>query len=138
MPPATPTATYPTYVPPSRPLGVAILAVLVGLFGALLIVGGVLLLIGAGAIALLGTGALHTVIGHVGLVVGAVVVIFGAIVLGLAVGLWHLRMWALALTLLVLIVELAILVYAGDIVSLSFLLALVLFVYLLAVNRHFR
>jgi hypothetical protein len=134
---ATAPPTSP-YARPPRPLGVAVLAVLVGLFGVLLIVGGLLIVIGAGVLSIFGTGAIPSVVGHVGLVVGAVVVIFGAIILGLAVGLWHLRMWALALTLLVLIVELALLGYAGEFLTLTFLISLVLFIYLLAVNRHFR
>ena len=127
----------PQYAPaPSRPLGVAILAVLVGLYGILLILAGVLVLAGVAATHFLGIPT-----GFAGLsafAVGVIVLIVGLIILGLALGLWHLRMWALVLTLLFVIFELISYGLAGAFVSLGFILALILFVYLLAVHRHFQ
>jgi len=121
--------------PPSRPLGVAILAVLVGLLGFLLILGGALVLAGAAAVSYLGIPS--GLAGVHGIELGAVVLIIGLIILGLALGLWHLRMWALVLTLLFVLFELAIYGLAGDFVSVGFILALILFIYLIAVRHHF-
>ena len=122
---------------PSLPLGVAILAVLIGLFGVLWILGGVLLLVSVTAFSYFNAGGLPSVLHATGLVAGIVLLIVGLIILGLAIGLWHRRMWALVLTLLVLIVVLVSYGLAGAFVSYQFIVSLVLFVYLVAVNRHF-
>ena len=128
----------PQYAPsaPSRPLGVAILAVLVGIFGFLLILVGALLLAGIAAASFLGVGT--SLVGIGGLTFGVIVLIVGLIILGLALGLWHLRMWALVLTLLFVLIELVSFGLAGNFVSFGFIFALILFVYLLAVHRHFQ
>ena len=131
---AQPTTQYAPA--PSRPLGVAILAVLVGIYGFLLILLGALVLAGVAATHFFGLPTGFAGLGTVAL--GAVVLIVGLIILGLALGLWHLRMWALVLTLLFVIFELVSYGLAGAFVSLGFILALVLFVYLLAVHRHFQ
>jgi len=123
---------------PSRPLGVAILAVLIGLFGLLWIVIGLFLLGGASLHGYEAYGANPAIFHQTGLVAGVIVLLLGLIVLGLALGLWHLRMWALALTLIVLIVVLASYVIAGNIVSLGFAISLILLIYLAAVHQHFR
>ena len=120
---------------PSRPILVSIIAFLVGLFGVLVIVVGALLLAGATAPALLGAGSF---LGTAGIVAGAITLVIGLIILGLALGLWHLRMWALVLTLLFLIFEMVANGLAGRFVSLGFILSALLFIYLLAVARHFR
>jgi hypothetical protein len=120
---------------PSRPLGVAILAVLIGIAGILWTLLGLLVIasVSIGAY----TGAIPSVFGVTGIVAGIVLLIVGLIVLGLALGLWHQRMWALVLTILFLLVELAIYGYARDFLSWGFVIALVLLVYLAAVHRHF-
>lgn len=123
---------------PSRPLGVAILAVLIGLFGVLWIVIGLFVLGGASIHGYEAYGANPAIFHQTGLVAGAIVLVVGLIILGLALGLWHLRMWALALTILVLLVVLVSDALAGSIVSLGFLVALILLIYLAAVHRHFR
>jgi hypothetical protein len=130
---AQPASSYPEL---ERPLGVAILAVLVGIFGAILIVAGILFLINVAVVAVVG---IPGSIGGAGLFVTSVVlIIVGAIILGLAAGLWNLRMWALVLTLLFVIFELISFALARDFLSLGFILALVIFVYLLAIHRDFR
>ena len=130
-------ATAPQYAPPpSRPLGVAILAVLVGLYGVILILGGLLVLVGVTVTHFLGVPTGLAGLGTLEL--GIIVFVIGLIILGLALGLWHLRMWALVLTLLFVIFVLISDAIAGAFVSLGFILALVLFVYLLAVHRHFQ
>jgi hypothetical protein len=127
----------PPYARPSRPLGVAILAVLVGILGLLWILGGLLILVHVTAIAYFNGGGLPQLLHATGVVAGLIVLIIGLIVLGLALGLWHLRMWALVLTLLVLIVELVSYGLAGNFATFGFIVSLILFVYLIAVHRHF-
>ena len=120
---------------PSRPLGVAILAVLVGIFGIFWILLGGLVLAGSTAFTFLGMGSKFD--GLTGVVAGVVILIIGLIILGVALGLWHLRMWALVLALIITFLELVSYGLAGAFVSFGFLVSLVLFVYLLAVHRHF-
>lgn len=138
--------TYPapaTLPPPARPrrelpLGVAILAVLVGLFGFLILIGGILIIVGlsiGGQLDFLGPGSSF---GFTPLIAGIIAVIIGLIILGIGVALWRLRLWALVLGLIFLFIELVSYGLEGRFVSLGFILALVIFVYLLAVNRHFR
>jgi len=131
------TTSPPVYAAsPSRPLGVAILAFLVGLFGFLLVLGGALVVAGATALSFLGVPSHFASLG--GIEFGAIILIIGLIVLGLALGLWHLRMWALVLTLLFVLFELISYGLAGLFITFGFIFALILFVYLLAVRRHFR
>jgi hypothetical protein len=120
----------------TRPLGVAILAFLVGLFGILIILGGLLIVTAATVPAFLGVPS-HLA-GASGAVWGLVVLIIGLIILGLALGLWHLRMWALVLSLIFVFIELVSFGIVGAWVSLGFILSLIILVYLLAVSRHFR
>lgn len=120
---------------PSRPLGVAILSVLVGIYGFLIFLGGLLLAVGVAVASYL--GAPTKIAGYSGVLVGVIVLIVGLIILGVAVGLWRLRMWALVLALIFTFVELVIYGLAGAFISLGFILALIVFIYLLAVHRHF-
>jgi hypothetical protein len=124
--------------PPSRPLGVAILAVLIGIYGFLEFVVGLLIAVGSAAISSLGGSSAFHILGTSGVLAGVIIAVIGLIVLGLAVGLWHLRMWALVLTLLFLAFEMVINALNGSYISFGFIVALLLFIYLLAVNRHFR
>jgi len=132
------TGTAPTYSAPapSRPLGVAILAVLVGIFGFFNTLGGILLIAGATALSFLGVA--NSFAGLGGAIAGIIVLVIGLIILGLALGLWHLRMWALALTVIFLILVMVDYGIAGAFISFGFIFALILFLYLLAVRRHFR
>jgi hypothetical protein len=134
---STPTAA--TYVqPPSRPLGVAILAVLIGLYGFLVFLIGLFVAVGATLFPYLGAANPFHGLGVGGVVGGLIVLIIGLIILGLAVGLWHLRMWALVLTVLFLILVVILDALAGAYITLGFILAVILLIYLLAVSSHFR
>lgn len=124
----------PPYQTRRRPLGVAVLAVLIGLFGLLTLLGGLLLLVGVAAGAL---PSIPLLFGVGGLTAGAIFFIIGLVLLAVAYGLWDLRMWALALAVLVLIFYLVVYGVAGAFVSVGFLLSLLLLVYLIAVRRHF-
>jgi hypothetical protein len=137
-PPAT--SSLPPVHRSSRPLGVALLSVLVGLYGILWVVLGALVLAGVAI------GAAERYLGAVTslgsvtapLVVGLILFVVGLVILGIALALWRLRLWALVLALLVLVFEMVVDGLAGNFYSLGFILAVILFVYLLAVSRHFR
>ncbi len=122
--------------PPSRPLGVAILAVLVGLFAILLILSGALVLVGGVAFSVLGHG--RSLFGLPLVVFGAIFLIGGLIILAAALGLWHLRLWALVLALIFTFLEMLSYGLSGQIATVGFVFSLILFVYLLAVHRHFH
>ena len=120
----------------TRPLGVAILAFLVGLFGVLIHHWWTAHPRGGDCPGV--PRRSREFRGESGAIWGVIVLIIGLIILGLALGLWHLRMWALVLTLIVVFIEIVSFALAGNYVSLGFVLSLIIFVYLLAVNRHFR
>jgi hypothetical protein len=125
---------YVSRASPERPLGVAILAVLIGLFGALLLVSSLLLFVFGSALA--GTGGF----GFSGSVfVDALVLLILAIVLFVvATGLWDLRLWALVLSILVVGFLWLSDVFTGRLLSLTSLVEVVLLVYLVLVRHHFR
>jgi hypothetical protein len=115
------------------PLGVAILSVLIGIFGFFILILGLLILLGgAGVFGALGVAS---VFGMTGTIAGVIVLVIGVIILGVAVGLWNQEMWALVLAVLVLL-------FYGvvDFLSSSWLglvIVVILLVYLVAVARHF-
>jgi hypothetical protein len=116
------------------PLGVAILAVLIGLFGLFVIVLGLLFLFTSAGLAVGGLGV-SSVFGYTGTIAGIIVLIVGLIILGVAVGLWNQEMWALVLAILVLIVFGVI-----DFLSsawIDLVIVVLLLVYLGAVSSHF-
>ncbi|MCI4353311.1 MAG: hypothetical protein L3K14_08030 [Thermoplasmata archaeon] len=119
---------------PSRPIGVSILAVLMGIVGALFVIGGVLL-------AVLGLG-LGLTVPAFGLtlgvtVLGIVLLILGLIILGLALGLWHQRLWALVLAIIIFALNFLSDAVAGAYFSLGAIVSILLVIYLIAVHRHF-
>ncbi len=113
------------------PLGVAILSVLIGLFGAILLVAGILIVLAIG----LGSASAFAAFG-ISFLGGVLLLIFGIIVLAVARGLWDQELWALVVSLIVFGLMLL-----SDIVRLDFglgaLILLVLVVYLAAVHNHF-
>jgi hypothetical protein len=128
---------YGTYEPapeePGLPIGVAILAVLIGIVGFVLILGGVLLA-ALGISIDLGFGAFSS---YGSLIVGVVLLIIGLIILGVALGLWHQRLWALVLAIIVFGFYFISDALVGDYFSLGAIIALILVIYLIAVHRHF-
>lgn len=128
--------SYGVATPRSRPLGVAILAFLVGLVGFVYFVAGLVLALGFSFGYVFGVAG--GVFGLSAGVVGIVFMILGLITVGVAVGLWHLRLWALILALLVTFIVLVSDALAGRFISFGFIFSLLIFVYLLAVSRHFR
>jgi hypothetical protein len=123
----------PTPPEPSRPIGVAILAVLIGIVAFLFILAGVLL-----AVLGVAVGISFPALGTYGLtVVGIVILIFGLILLGVALGLWRQRLWALVLAIIFFALYFISDALAGNYFSLGAIISLILVVYLIAVHRHF-
>jgi|SRR5580700_8009354 hypothetical protein len=114
------------------PLGVAILAILIGIFGFFVLLAGIIvILFGVG----IGLAAGSTVFGIGGLVGGIIVLILGIVILAVASGLWDQELWALALAIIVLL-------FYGvvEFVSsswLGLLIVVALLIYLVAVANHF-
>jgi hypothetical protein len=128
---------------PRLPLGVAVLAVLTGLVGAIILIAGVVILL----VALLVIASVGwTAPFGAGMIAGLVTLLVGAIVLAIATGLWDQELWAFVLAVIVtgagaLWFVARPLWDGGGIASIETLPALVfgaVFVYLLAVNNHFR
>jgi hypothetical protein len=115
------------------PLGVAILSVLIGIFGFFVIVLGVLILFGTAA-ALAGFGV-TSAFGMTGTIGGLIVLVIGVIILAVAVGLWNQELWALVLAILVLIFYGVVNYLASS--WLALIIVVLLLIYLIAVARHF-
>jgi hypothetical protein len=114
------------------PLGVAIIAVLVGIFGFFVLLAGLLIaLVGIGFGLATGT----TVFGATGAVAGLILFVIGAIILAVAFGLWDQELWALVIAIIALlffaIAEFSSGAWLGLVVS------VLLIAYLVAVSSHF-
>jgi hypothetical protein len=117
------------------PIGVAILAVLIGIVGLFLVLIGLFVALAFGLFG----GAFHSAeLFGAGLIGGILLLIFGVILLVVASGLWHQELWALVLSLIVIGILIVSAFLSGVIVSLYGIVLVLLFVYLLVVNRHFR
>jgi len=129
-------AAYPTHARTRAraqlPLGVAVLSVLIGLFGVFVLAIGLLsLLLGVGA-GLVG-GA--SVFGFSGFFAGLVSVLIGIVILAVSASLWDQELWALALAIIVLLFYGAVEFFAGA--WLGVLLIAGLLAYLIAVSPSF-
>jgi hypothetical protein len=129
-----PTPWQPTAVVPRRPLGVAILAVLISLFAVVLLLAGLLFLLST----YLGTfvPASLELIPSLDLWGAAIVALLGAALLGIATSLWNQETWALWTTVVLIFATTTYLFFTGSITVLL-LIFIVLFVYLLSVRRYF-
>ena len=116
------------------PLGVAILAILVGIFGFFVFLLGIIVLLAISGVVIGGIGV-TSVFGATGLVAGIIVVIIGLVILGVAIGLWNQELWALALAIIVLLVYGALDFLSGAWLSLA--IVAILLIYLAAVSGHF-
>ena len=132
------TAPPPAPLEDERPLGVAILAVLVALFG-----------VGAIALGLLTLANVHVawlqtyiqwvpnLKGFSGNTAAIVTLVAGIVSLAAAIGLWRLSMVALVLAILILLYEMIVFGLANEFKTVGFIASLVIFLYLIAVSRHF-
>ncbi|HYK92725.1 MAG TPA: hypothetical protein VEY07_01620 [Thermoplasmata archaeon] len=127
-------AGYPTPSPRERPLGVAILAILIGILGALFLLASIaLFLFGSYVYGVAGFGLSGN------LLIDAVIVLVVAIVLFVvATGLWSLEMWALVLSIIVIGFLWLSNIVTGHLLSFPSLVEVLLLVYLILVRQHFR
>ena len=131
--------TAPTAPPrASRPLPVAILAVIMAGYGlAAIVVGGLAFRhVSYGVL----TGLVNWVpnlASYSGAVGAAITLVLGIVILVTAVGLWRLKMLWLVIALAGVFYEIGIFAYAREFTAAPFLIALVLLVYLFAVSGHF-
>ena len=114
-----------------RPIVVSILAILIILVGLLFLFLGVIGLIATYYVAFSQFQSLAPVT----LTVSLILLVIGGIFMISGVGLWRLRLWAWALALIVVIF--ALLSEAIRFTAFSFIIELVLLIYLLAVRKHF-
>lgn len=125
---------------PHRPIGIAILSVLVVLIGVGALVIGLIVLL-APTIALGPLGGLVTIFGEnvftLGPLGGAGMFLGGFILLSVANGLWHQELWALALCAVALFAAEAVIFFYFLPFTYLFFVLLGLFVYLLAVRKSF-
>ncbi len=116
--------------PAQRPIGVAILAVLVVLGGVLLLLAAIAVLLLSAVVALGGL----TVFGLAGGILGGVLLVFALIWIGVGLGLWHLRSWAWWLAVIVMLLSII-----GSFATPIFaVIPGIILVYLLLVHSHFH
>jgi hypothetical protein len=124
----------PTAEIPRRPLGVAVLAVLIALFAVVIVLAGLIYLLSAfiGAF----VPASLDLIPSIDVLGAVILVILGAALLGIATSLWRQETWALWTTIVLVFLTTAYLFFTGSITVL-FLIFVVMFVYLISVRRYF-
>lgn len=120
------------YAPPrSRPIGVAILAVLVVLVGAVFLLAAIAVLAFSGFIALAGLPTFGLAIGGL---LGGILLIVALLWIAVGLGLWHLRSWAWWLAVIVMVLSII-----GAFASpATVVIPLILLIYLILVRQHFH
>jgi hypothetical protein len=129
-----PRAWRPVLPTPRLPIGVALLALAVAVLGVVLVAAGIFALgnqFVAGWIPLP-----KPILAIDDPLADAIVALLGGVLLAVATALWRQEVWAFALTLGALFFGLIFLFFTASI-TVAFLLVLVVFIYLLAVRRHF-
>ena len=128
------TTTYGYQAPSTKhlPIGVAILAVLIGIVGFIVLIAAILILVGATVGYLSGFA-----IAGAGLVGGLVVLVIAVVILAVAFGLWDQELWALVLAIIVVGFLWIEDIIAGRLVSLGGIILLLLLIYLVAVSGNF-
>jgi hypothetical protein len=129
-----PTQWQPSHVRPRLPVGAGIVAIGIAVLGVVILIAGTLFVLNYYNPGLVPSGLL--IVRALDPIGAAILVILGAILMGLASALWDQEAWALYTTVLAVFIMLAYEFFTGSITFL-FLVLLVLFVYLLAVRRHF-
>ena len=96
--------------PRHRPLGVTIIATLLGIEGILEILGGVLILVGIFAIGRVINAHGHTttsnVVDTIGIILAIIPLVVGVLTFIFALGLWFLKRWAFWLTVIIEVISL--------------------------------
>jgi hypothetical protein len=114
------------------PLGVGIIAMLIGIFGFFLLAVGLLVaLLGLSV----GVTAGGSVFGFTGTISGVITLLIGGVILAVATGLWDQELWVLDLAILALLFYGLIAFVSGSWLTLAVVLGLL--VYLVAVSDQF-
>jgi hypothetical protein len=129
-----PPAWEPTPAVPRRPLGVAVIAVLIALGALVLILAGILFLLSSYFGPVVPTTL--NLIPTVDIWGSVIVVVLGAALLGIATSLWRQETWALWTTVVLVFATTAYLFFT-DSITVLFVIFIVLFVYLISVRRYF-
>lgn len=124
----------PPHVRPRLPIGVGVLAVAIAVLGVVILIAGTLFVMNYYSPGIVPSSLL--ILRSLDPIGAAILVILGAILLGLASALWDQEAWALYTTVAAVFAVIAYEFFTGS-VTFLFLVLLVLFVYLLAVRRHF-
>jgi hypothetical protein len=129
-----PPAWSPTPVQPRLPLGVAVVSIIIGLVGFLLVLAALLFVLGELPGAVVPTSLEIFAAGDT---FGALILlVVGVSLLAVATALYRQETWALWTTIVLVFVMTAYLFFTGSI-TILFVLFVVLLVYLLAVRRYF-
>jgi hypothetical protein len=129
-----PAAWNPTPPRPPRPIGVAILAVVIALAGVIILISGIFSLINVLAGPVLPPGLmLFPAVDPIG---AGILALLGIVMLAVANALWDQERWALWTTIVGTFLTFTYLFFTESLTVL-FLVLLVLFVYLLSVRRYF-
>jgi hypothetical protein len=124
----------PTPVVPRRPLGIAVISVLISLGAIVLVLAGLLYLLSAYLGPFFPSGL--ELVSSIDVWGALIIVLLGAALLGIATSLWRQETWALWTTVVLVFVTTAYLFFTGSI-NILFLVFVVLFVYLISVRRYF-
>jgi hypothetical protein len=124
----------PTPVVPRRPLGVAVVSVLIALFAIVLVLAGLLFLLSSYLGTFVPTGL--DLIPSLDVWGALIVALLGAALLGIATSLWRQETWALWTTIVLVFATTAYLFFTGSI-TVMFVIFVALFVYLISVRRYF-
>ncbi len=124
----------PTPLVPQRPLGVAIIAVLIAIFAFVLLLAGILYVLSSYFGAFVPSSL--ELIPSLDIYGAGIVAVLGAALLGIATALWNQETWALWTTIVLVFATTAYLFFTESITVL-FLVFVVLFVYLISVRRYF-
>ena len=129
-----PTPWEPTPERPRLPLGVAIVSVLIGLVGFVMVLAAVLFVLNQLVGASVPTNL--EIFSSIDLFGALILLVVGVALLSIATSLWRQETWALWTTVFLVFVMTAYLFFTGFI-TILFLLFVILLVYLLAVRRYF-
>jgi hypothetical protein len=124
----------PTGVIPKRPIGVAVLSVVIALLALVIVLAGMIYLLSAYVGGFV--PASLDLFPSIDLLGAVILVLLGAALLGIATSLWRQETWALWTTIVLVFLTTAYLFFTGSITVL-FLIFVVLFVYLISVRRYF-
>jgi hypothetical protein len=124
----------PTPPRPRRPVGIAVLAVLIAISGVIVLISGAFLLLNSVAGTIVPADLL---IVHAGDSLGdGILLILGAVMLAVASALWNQERWSLWTTIIAVFAGFTYLFFTASI-TILFVILVVLFVYLLSVRRYF-